>query len=94
MNEEKILSTDNSTNKENTNDTNVEVKNPELSSNLPSEGQKLLEDAENIIAKNDQLIKKHSHKKLVVFIVIFAILAIYYSHFPQFLHLPTLIMIR
>lgn len=41
MNEEKILSTNNSTNKENTNDTNVEVKNPELSSNLPSEGQKL-----------------------------------------------------
>lgn len=77
MNEEKILSTDNSTNKENTNDTNVEVKNPELSSNLPSEGQKLLEDAENIIAKNDQLMKKHSHKKLVVFIVIFAILAVF-----------------
>ena len=77
MNEEKILSTNNSTNKENTNDTNVEVKNPELSSNLPSEGQKLLEDAENIIAKNDQLIKKHSHKKLVVFIVIFAILALF-----------------
>lgn len=77
MNEEKILSTNNSTNKENTNDTNVEVKNPELSSNLPSEGQKLLEDAESIIAKNDQLMKKHSHKKLVVFIVIFAILALF-----------------
>ena len=77
MNEEKILSTENSTNKENTNDTNVEVKNPELSSNLPSEGQKLLEDAENIIAKNDQLVKKNSHKKLVVFIVIFAILALF-----------------
>ena len=69
MNEEKVLSNDNSTNKENTNDTNVEVKNPELSSNLPSDGQKLLEDAENIIAKNDPLMKKHSHKKLVVFIV-------------------------
>lgn len=77
MNEEKILSTDNSTNKENTNDTNIEIKNPEPSSNLSSEGQRLLEDAENIIAKNDQLIKKHSHKKLVVFIVIFAILALF-----------------
>lgn len=77
MNEEKILSTDNSTNKENTNDTNIEIKNPEPSSNLSSDGQRLLEDAENIIAKNDQLIKKHSHKKLVVFIVIFAILALF-----------------
>ncbi len=77
MNEEKILSTDNSTNKENTNDTNIEIKNPEPSSNLSSEGQRLLEDAENIIAKNDQLIKKHSHKKLVVFIVIFAIWALF-----------------
>lgn len=77
MNEEKILSTNNSTNKENTNDTNIELKNPEPSSNLSSEGQRLLEDAENIIAKNDQLIKKHSHKKLVVFIVIFAILALF-----------------
>ena len=77
MNEEKILSTDNSTNKENTNDTNIEIKNPEPSSNLSSEGQRLLEDAENIIAKNDQLIKKHSHKKLVVFIVIFAILTLF-----------------
>lgn len=77
MNEEKILSTDNSTNKENTNDTNIEIKNTEPSSNLSSEGQRLLEDAENIIAKNDQLIKKHSHKKLVVFIVIFAILALF-----------------
>lgn len=77
MNEEKILSTNNSTNKENTNDTNIEIKNTEPSSNLSSEGQRLLEDAENIIAKNDQLIKKYSHKKLVVFIVIFAILALF-----------------
>ena len=77
MNEEKILSTDNGTNKENTNDTNIEITHTESSSDLSSEGQRLLEDAENIIAKNGQLVKKNSHKKLIVFVIIFSILALF-----------------